>query len=60
MLLLIIVLILVFGGGGGYYGAGRYGYQGPGGPWGISIGTILLICLALWFFGNGFAGFPHR
>ena len=51
MLILIIILLLLFGGGGGWYGYNRYG---AGGGWGISLGTILVICLIVWLLG----GFP--
>ena len=49
MLLLIIILILLFGGGGGYYGHTRWG---PGGGFGIGLGTIVLIRLIAWLVGG--------
>jgi hypothetical protein len=47
-ILIIVVLILLFGGGGGYYGYRRYGGPGLGG----ALGLVLIILLALWFFGG--------
>jgi hypothetical protein len=47
-ILIIVVLVLLFGGGGGYYGYRRYGGPGLGG----ALGLVLIIFLALWFFGG--------
>ena len=46
-ILIIVLLVLLLGGGGGYYGYGLYGGAGLGGV----LGTILLVLVALWFFG---------
>jgi len=46
-ILIIVVLVLLFG-GGGYYGYSRYGGPGLGG----ALGLVLIILLALWFFGG--------
>jgi hypothetical protein len=40
--------VLVFGGGGGYYAHRNYGGAGLGGV----LGLVLIIILALWFFGG--------
>jgi uncharacterized membrane protein YccC len=48
MLLIIVLLVLLLGGGGGYYGYRRYGGTGLGGV----LGLVLIILLALWFFGG--------
>jgi Protein of unknown function (DUF3309) len=47
-ILLIVVIILLLGGGGGYYGYRQYGGSGLGG----ALGLVLIILLALWFFGG--------
>ena len=47
-ILIIVVLVLLFGGGGGYYGYRRYGGPGLGG----ALGLVLIVLLALWFFGG--------
>jgi hypothetical protein len=49
MIILLIILVLLFAGGGGYYGYGRWGM---GGGAGISLGTILLIVLAVYLLGG--------
>jgi hypothetical protein len=49
MLILIIILILLFGSGGAWYGTNRFG---PGGGFGISLGTILLILLIAYLLGG--------
>jgi hypothetical protein len=46
-ILIIVVLILLLGGGGGYYGYRQYGGSGLGG----ALGLVLIILIALWFFG---------
>jgi hypothetical protein len=47
-ILIIVLVILLLGGGGGYYGYSRYGGSGLGG----ALGLVLIILLALWFFGG--------
>lgn len=49
-ILIIVLVVLLLGGGGGYYGYSRYGGSGIGG----ALGLVLIIVLALWFFGG-----PH-
>lgn len=46
-IIIIVLLVLLLGGGGGYYAHGRYGSAGLGGV----LGLVLIIFLALWFFG---------
>jgi hypothetical protein len=45
--IILIVLLVLLLGGGGYYAHGRYGGRGLGGV----LGLVLIIVLALWFFG---------
>jgi hypothetical protein len=47
-ILIIVLLVLLIGGGGGYYGYSRYGGPGMGG----ALGLVLVIVLAVWFFGG--------
>jgi len=47
VILIIVLVVLLLGGGGGYYGYRRYGGSGLGG----ALGLVLVIVLALWFFG---------
>lgn len=49
VLVIVILLILLLGGGASFHGYNNWGH-GIGG--GISLGTILLICLIVWLFGN--------
>jgi hypothetical protein len=48
-LIVLILLVLLLGGGGGYYGHSRWG---AGGGAGISLGTVLLIVLAVYVLGG--------
>jgi len=47
-ILLVVLIVLLLGGGGGYYGYSRYGGPGVGG----ALGLVLVILVALWFFGG--------
>ena len=48
-LLLIVLLALILAGGGGFYGHSRWGY---GGGAGVSLGTILVVVLAVYLLGG--------
>jgi hypothetical protein len=52
VLLLLLVLILLFGFGGWSFGNRWNPGYGPG----VSLGTVLVVCLIIWFLG-GFQGF---
>jgi hypothetical protein len=47
-ILIIVLLVILLGGGGGYYAHGRYGGSGLG----RVVGMIVIILVALWFFGD--------
>jgi hypothetical protein len=54
MLIIILILILLFGAGGWSFGNRWNPGYGPG----VSLGTVLVICLIIWLLGgfNGFHG----
>jgi hypothetical protein len=47
-ILIIVLVVLLLGGGGGYYGYNRYGGSGLG----VALGLVVIVLLALWFFGG--------